>query len=222
MSLTDTDLRTAAREHLRANGIDPDATHERAAFDLAEHMVTNALSLLGDNVPPVFEEAEPTHPTVVAWVNSFLDRPRVAPNLFMLGPTGSGKSHQAYGALRHIVLAMARRRKLFRWRTTTFADFNAAMRPRHDDAHVEALADFQQTGLLLLDDLGAGVTSAWTDDNLYRLVDYRWSHRLPSIITTNLDGDDIAKVFDERVVSRLNASVDVVFDGPDRRLGGAL
>ena len=221
MSLTDIDLQVAAREHLIAHGIDPDAPQQRTAFDLAEHMVANAMHLLGAHVPPVFEEAEPTHPAVVAWVHSFLDRPRATSNLFMLGPTGSGKSHQAYGALRQIVLAQARRRKLFRWRTTTFADFNAAMRPRSDDGHVEALAEFQQTDLLLLDDLGAGVTSAWTDDNLYRLIDYRWSHRLPSIVTTNLDGDDIAAVFDERVVSRLNASVDVVFDGPDRRIGGA-
>lgn len=220
MNLADIDLQAAAREHLIAHGADPDATHERAAFDLAEHMVANAMYLLGVHVPPVFEEAEPTHPAVVAWVNSFLDRPRATSNLFMLGPTGSGKSHQAYGALRHIVLTMARRRKLFRWKVTTFADFNAAMRPRHDDGHVTALEDFQRTGLLVLDDLGAGVTSAWTDDNLYRLIDYRWSHRLPTIVTTNLDGDDIAAVFDERVVSRLNASVDVVFDGPDRRLGG--
>lgn len=220
MSLTDTDLRTAARDHLRANGIDPDATHERAAFDLAEHMVSNALHLLGAVVPPVFEDAEPTHPVVARWVETFLAEPAKARNLFMLGPTGSGKSHQGYGALRRIVLTMARNRKLFRWKATTFADFNAAMRPKHDDAHIVALEEFQRTGLLLLDDLGAGVTSAWTDDNLYRLIDYRWSHRLPCIVTTNLDGGDIAAVFDERVVSRLNASVDVVFDGPDRRLDG--
>lgn len=222
MNLADIDIHRAAREHLVANGVDPDADGERSTFDLAEHMVTSAMHLLNVMVPPMFADAEPDHRAVVAWVDAFLSDSRQASNLLLLGPTGSGKSHQAYGALRRIVLAAARDKRRFQWRVTTFSEFNAAMRPRPDDAHVQDLEEFQSAELLLLDDLGAGVTSNWTDDNLHRLIDHRWSHLLPTIITTNLSGGDVAARFDERVVSRLRASAQVVFKGPDRRvpLGG--
>lgn len=221
MNFDETSLRQKARDHLIAAGLDPDADTERPSFSLAEHMTTVAMSLFEAHIPPIFAEAAPDHLAVIAWVDAFLTDPGAAPDLFLRGPTGSGKSWQAYGAIRHIALTMAQRTRRFQWRVTTFAEFNAAMRPRQDEGHLRDLDSFQKAGLLLLDDLGAGLSSNWSEDNLYRLIDYRWSHKLPSIVTTNMTGEQITTKLDERVVSRLRDSVQVAFSGPDRRMRAA-
>lgn len=217
MSLADLDIRQAAREHLAAHGIDPDAGHERTAFSLAEHMVANAMHLLAAHVPQRFQDAEPDHPDVLRWVDTFLADRATTPNLFLRGPVGTGKTWQAYGALRRVVLASARSRQRLSWRATTFPAFNAAMRPQPDEGHIRELEDLQQADLLLLDDLGAGKTTDWTEDTLVRLIDARWSQRRPTIVTTNMTSDRLVSDLDERVVSRLRESVRVALNGPDRR-----
>lgn len=217
MDLATPDLHQAAREHLLANGIDPDIPQQRAAFDLAEHMVANAMQLLEARVPRRFAQATVEDPTIRSWVDVFLRDPESAPSLFLRGPVGAGKTWQAFGAVRAAVLGCARNRRRLQWRVTTHPAFNAAMRPSPDDSHKTDLEDLQQTGLLLLDELGAGQATNWTEDTLHRLVDYRWSQEKPTIFTTNFDRNELADRLDERVLSRLKDSVQVAVKHADRR-----
>ena len=68
--------------------------------------------------------------------------------------------------------------------------------------------------LLILDDLGREKTTDWTRDVLYDLINYRYSHRLPTIFTTN---EDLGG-YDEAIASRVMSGVVAVFRGPDRRI----
>ncbi len=54
-----------------------------------------------------------------------------------------------------------------------------------ESIRVPALAEFP--GLLLLDDLGVGKTTAWVQEILERMGDYRRRHLLPTLISTNKD-----------------------------------
>jgi DNA replication protein DnaC len=53
--------------------------------------------------------------------------------------------------------------------------------------------------LLILDDLGAESPTPWANEKLYQLFNHRYTHRLPTVITTNVELDRL----DPRIRSRL-------------------
>lgn len=220
MDLERADLGRTARDYLAERGIDPDATPPRDPYTLADHMLTQANTTLDLVLPPKFRQADCDHPEVAAWVDGFLADRAGAPNLLLRGPVGSGKTHQALGALRRIAMESAQRCQRITYRAITHPEFNAAMRPQADGSHHTELADLQAVDLLVLDDLGAGKASEWTDDTLHRLIDVRWSHERPTIATTNLTAALLADHVDERVASRVACGVQVALVGFDRRRGG--
>lgn len=72
--------------------------------------------------------------------------------------------------------------------------------------------------LLLLDDLGAAKTSEWTEELTYRLINHRYEHMLPTLITTNLPTAELRTALGDRVASRLAEMTErVILTGPDRR-----
>lgn len=75
----------------------------------------------------------------------------------------------------------------------------------------------QQTPILLLDDLGAEKHSEWTDELLFKLLDYRYRQQLPTAVASNVDPVDL----EPRIASRLRdaaLSQVVLMAGADYRL----
>ncbi len=56
---------------------------------------------------------------------------------------------------------------------------------------------------VILDDLGSGTMTDWQKEVLFDFVDCRYNSRMPTIITTNLFREDLAREFDKRFLSRL-------------------
>lgn len=75
--------------------------------------------------------------------------------------------------------------------------------------------------LLILDDLGAQSPTAWAEEKLYQIINYRYVNRLPTVITSNVNPRDI----DGRIASRLKDPLvmRVIMQVPDYRdpLSGA-
>lgn len=72
--------------------------------------------------------------------------------------------------------------------------------------------------MLLLDDLGAAKTSEWTAELTYRLINHRYEHLRPTLITTNLPTADLRTTLGDRIASRLAEMTQrVILTGPDRR-----
>ena len=163
--------------------------------------------------PRRFIAATADHPDVVAWLSRYLANPSEAPSLLIVGPTGTGKTWQAYGALRAAVCTPSAPS----WAATTFADFGAALRPSGRDPE-GTLGTYRKAGLLLLDDLGAAKGSEWVEEPTYRLLNHRYEALLPSIFTTNLPLAQLRDGLGDRLASRLVETCDrVVLDGADRR-----
>lgn len=75
----------------------------------------------------------------------------------------------------------------------------------HDNKLYE---EVKRCDLLILDDAGTENTTNWKDERLFMLINYRYDHKLPIVITTNAVGSDgLKKVLDggngERIYSRL-------------------
>lgn len=128
--------------------------------------------------------------------------------------TGTGKTHQAYGAIRSLLAAGVR----LPWEAVTAADLYARLRPRPGFDSERDLQSLMRCPLLLLDDLGAAKSSEWTEELTYRLINHRYEHMRPTLITTNLPTDALRTALGDRVASRLSQMTErVVLEGDDRR-----
>lgn len=191
--------------------------YETPRLNLIDFRKEQAAHVLAARIPARFVDARATNTRVSQWVARYLANPTGAPSLLLSGPTGTGKTWLCWAAVRAVVEGLAERGKGLDWKATTHPDLNAALRPKPDGSHNSALETHMKCGLLLLDDLGAGKNTDWTEDTLYRLVDHRWSHELPTIYSTNLAPKLLSAAVGERVVSRLGDTMRVSITGDDRR-----
>lgn len=172
--------------------------------------------------PPRFHDAEATLPEVAAWADEALSDNAAAGALLLTGLTGTGKTHQAYGALRRIAAGGPGKFKLI---AVNSADMYGNLRPSQVMGAAEReLRRLSEVQYLLLDDLGTAKTSEWTEEVTYRLINYRYNHCLPTIITSNLparddEGPDLTTFVGARVASRLAEMVTTLVPmiGNDRR-----
>ncbi|MFF8868191.1 ATP-binding protein [Streptomyces sp. NPDC015139] len=185
---------------------------------------TPALQAAQARIPARYRGAVADHPAVAAWVREVAEGGRPGPegapglaegrSLLIVGTTGTGKTYQAYGAVRSLLIAGVR----LRWKAVTAADLYAELRPRPGHDGERELMDLARCPLLIIDDLGAAKSSEWTEEVTMRLINRRYNAMLPTLITTNLGMSDLRAHIGDRVASRLTEMTDrVILDGPDRR-----
>lgn len=117
--------------------------------------------------------------------------------MLILGPVGRGKTRQAYGTVRGLLTTGVR----LRWQLITAADMYSALSPR---PRVDSEAEFWRLArcpLLIIDDLGADNPSEWARKMTYRLINYRYSERLPTVFTTDLTPAELRAAIGERSAS---------------------
>lgn len=172
-----------------------------------------------------YQDATATHPEITAWADRAAADPRTAGDLLITGTFGTGKTHQAYGALRRIAESGPDR---FEMIAITAPDMYGLLRPGGSDRGAEyELKRLCTIPLLLLDDLGTEKISEWTEEATYRLLNERYNECRPLIITSNLptqskNGEDLQDKLGGRIVSRLSQMTTFVeMVGPDRRRGAA-
>ncbi|MEU0343172.1 ATP-binding protein [Streptomyces bobili] len=174
--------------------------------------------------PKRYRQATVTDPDVTAWADRVIADPETAGALLLFGDVGTGKTHQAYGALRRIAEAGLAHFQLI---ATTAADMHGDLRvhpgdPNHDIE--QQLRRYCRVPLLFLDDVDVFKESETTEQNMFRLFNERYNHERPMIMTSNLlvrdpnGGRDLASVLGERLTSRLAQIATVVpISGQDLR-----
>ncbi|MGP3948496.1 ATP-binding protein [Streptomyces sp. 7N604] len=203
---------------LTSRGIDPSSS------PTAQEEPLPALQAAESRIPARYSNAVADHPAVAGWVHEVAQAGRPGPggasgiaqgrSLLIVGTTGTGKTHQAYGAVRSLITAGVR----LRWKATTAADLYAELRPRPGHDGERELMDLARCPLLIIDDLGAAKNSEWTEEITMRLINRRYNEMLPTLVTTNLGMADLRQHIGDRVASRLTEMTDkVILDGPDRR-----
>lgn len=220
-AVADAERRTAAQttcvRHvdslLDAYGFCMDCEAERENEVANRYWLEELEGQIRERVPLRFRSAVTDRADVLAWAAQFAADPATAPSLLLLGPTGTGKTHQAYAAAR---VALTARKAT--WLATTATDMFATLRPR-TGVDTEAVMDrYRNTMLLLIDDVGVAKQSEWVEEVTYRVLNGRYEQMRPTVITSNLVLPDLKHALGDRVASRLaETSVRIVLDGPDRR-----
>lgn len=83
------------------------------------------------------------------------------------------------------------------------------------ESYEDRFEKYRTVPLLVLDDLGAQSPTAWAEEKLYQIINYRYVNRLPTVITSNVNMRDV----DGRIASRLRDPMvnHIVMSVPDYR-----
>lgn len=197
------------------------ANRQRERQEMIDQAVATGFERL-ERLPARYRNAVADEPEVTAWADLFGESAEVnAPGLLLLGATGVGKTHQAYGALRAIVTAPLRTRTGYRPRSfqaLTFADMCASLRPHPKTDTESVMKALRTVEILLIDDLAAAKGSDWVEEVTYRVVNGRYEEMKPTIFTTNLTVPQLRDAIGDRIASRLAENCTrVVLKGDDRR-----
>ena len=102
---------------------------------------------------------------------------------------------------------------------SSISRLRAAYSPGSTTSYDERFEEIRTHPLLILDDLGTQSNTSWADEKLFQIFNYRYNARLPTVITTNCELEEI----EIRIRSRLN-STDLVhmvpIMAPDYRASG--
>ena len=141
-------------------------------------------------------------------------------NLVFLGTTGTGKTHISTAIAADVIKQGYD--VVYDTAQNIFSDFEFD-RFKNGYGREESRCDkYMECDLLIIDDLGTEFSSQFTLSCLYNLINTRQNRGLGTIISTNLDADDLSERYEARIYSRLlgeNCKV-LPFDGVDHRLFG--
>lgn len=117
--------------------------------------------------------------------------------LLLEGRYGSGKTHLA-AAIGNWRLEQGDS-VLFITAPDLLDHLRATYGPKSDTSYDEIFERIRTVELLIIDDLGSENPSAWAQEKLFQIFDYRYTRRLPMVVTSNVELERI----DPRVSSRL-------------------
>jgi DNA replication protein DnaC len=111
--------------------------------------------------------------------------------LYIYGPYGVGKTHLAASIALNLMY------REIPCAFTTAEDIFSVVKLAYDDkeSKYDALEDFTDKDLLVIDDLGKCRATAWTLDVLYSIVSQRHEWLKPTIITTNYSERSLREKF---------------------------
>ncbi|MFO7742012.1 MAG: ATP-binding protein [Anaerolineae bacterium] len=99
----------------------------------------------------------------------------------------------------------------------------AAFAPSNPDDHVLAFDarfhEIRTVPVLILDDLGTESSTPWAQEKLYQIFNYRYNARLPTVVTTNHELEDIPLRLRSRIVDPDLTKI-VSIKAPDYRRSG--
>lgn len=138
-------------------------------------------------------------------------------NLYMYGSPGLGKTMLSGCIAKKVIekgfsVFYQPAYKIFR----IFEDYKFNSENKQlNKAHIDRIMN---TDLLIIDDLGAEMSTSFTAEVLFDLVNTRMNSKQSTIINTNLDFPELETIYSERISSRICGSYTLLeFNGEDLR-----
>lgn len=120
-------------------------------------------------------------------------------NLIFVGNAGTGKTHLAAAIANYTVEEFATGVEFYNY-SEALAEIRAAF---SDDNNEKIERKMCEADLLVIDDLGKEKSTVFSNEVLYRVINYRYREKLPTIVTTNTGMDLLYERLGEAIYSRL-------------------
>jgi DNA replication protein DnaC len=109
--------------------------------------------------------------------------------LLLIGPTGSGKTRCAWQVVRREIVEHGRRVRVY----GAIAFGHEATERAYDGTTRAWLDKLARVPLLMIDDIGKEKTTEAREEAMFHLIDRRAANMLPTIYTSNFDGDELVE-----------------------------
>ena len=146
--------------------------------------------------PPLYQDTDPSriYAPYVQAIETWQYGPQ---GLILVGPAGKGKSRAAWMLIKRLMLAGKR---CYGVTATQLA--KAASEQWHSRAEERNIAEYvlkecKSASTLLLDDLGKQKFTERAELELFDILEYRTSHKKPTIATSNADGKSFRQMLSE-------------------------
>ncbi len=137
-------------------------------------------------------------------------------NLLLSGDTGLGKTFLSASIAR--VVSEAGHSVVYDTAAHVFARFEAQKFSREEDDAEDDVRRYLNCDLLIVDDLGTEMTTSFVQSALYQIVNSRLMDRRKTIISTNLNPDELGQRYGAAILSRLLGEYRILpFFGQDIR-----
>ena len=139
-------------------------------------------------------------------------------NLLLIGPTGTGKTHISTAIAKTVIEAGYE---------VLYDSVQSIMSAFEEDKFKSGYGPYESKGekylecdLLIIDDLGTEFISQFTLSCLYNLLNSRMNKGLATVISTNLEKNQLEKMYEDRIFSRICGvdTIQLAFYGNDRRI----
>lgn len=154
------------------------------------------------------DSQQAAHKLVCEYAKHLGEKLESGDGLIMMGNMGTGKTHLAVGLIR-----VATRTHNVKARYVTAPALFSRVRASYSgngETEADILAEFADTPLLVLDEIGVGKGSDNELNLIYALLGRRYDECRPTVIITNLMSEDLKAWLGERVVDRLRETSPVV------------
>ena len=139
-----------------------------------------------------------------------------SPSLYLTGGTGLGKTFLSTSIAK--VVSEKGFSVVYETAGALFANFEAIQFSKGDGDDSE-LKRYMTCDLLILDDLGTELTTAFTMSALYSLINTRLTGGKKTIISSNLSKSDLRRRYSPQIVSRIEGEYKILnFVGKDIRI----
>ena len=211
--------------HIKPGSGTPDIRHSGLDARLAESMTFDSFTSKGASGATSAQKRSLSEAFEAAKV--FAEHP--AGWLYLAGPTGVGKTHLAAAIVGESI--QQGRKVLFKFIPNLLDDLRRSYGPTGEKSFDHIFAQVRDVDILILDDLGAEVSTAWAEEKLYQLIVHRHDLIMPTVFTSRIAletiGDSESQItsrYSEAIVSRLTDAKVVAeryLSAPDFRHRGA-
>lgn len=137
--------------------------------------------------------------------------------LVLFGGYGCGKTHLAAAIANHVI---ARGHGVLFVVVPDLLDhLRATFAPNSPVSYDQRFEEVRNAPILILDDLGTQSSTAWAEEKLFQILNYRYTARLPTVVTSNHNLEEIDLRLRSRLVDPALARILTIL-APDFRRSG--
>jgi DNA replication protein DnaC len=135
-------------------------------------------------------------------------------NTFIYGEVGTGKTlHAARLFIKYLETCFLNNKRIY-VKFESFPQLLSNLRKTYNNPNISedsVMEVYLTVDLLVLDDFFTTRPTDWTMDIVYYLINYRYEHLLPTIITSNNDLAELEELLqDQRITGRINRAYHII------------